>query len=653
MSGPGERGKPGRPETRPGGGGAALGAQVARYSSIFSSGLVLTNLLAFASTIVVAHLLGPAEFGEFALLLFLAGLLNLVFNLGSKQGTMRRVFGGGDDEDDDDDDEQDELSESSRHSLGTGILLTATLATVGTVAVVLLAPQVGSVLLGGSGDAELVRWAALAGGFGAVYRLASLSVWMERRPIAFVILEAAQPLLILVFVIVLVASGMGVEGAIAGTAIGTAISAVITLAALRGSFALGFDPREAITIFRLGAPRIPVHTSFWTINSAQIFFLSRFVSNTDLGIFALAQRAGIVVSLLPTGFRRALRPLKRTTAFAALEHQYGSKVARGWQFGYFMLVVIASLLAITLLADPVVSMAPPAYSDAAPLIPLMAAAMVAPTTFRMLNKSARYRRKRRTFIFMAVLAGVLFVIGCLTLIPWLGLPGAPVAMMAAFALPAAYIYRLSQSGKEPIAMPYRSLALATILAAGCALGYYALDPSGVAVQLAVGVALMLVWALLVVLTGAIPSYHRRSLIHLARTAIGRSAAPFDAALALRALNPEDREALRLAVVERRPLEEVGALLDTERAPQRVARALRHAAEAGGAFAGEDTEHDGVIGEYLFSTRTVATRDHTAKRLIREQGVSPGDLRELESVIEGLQRAPAEAWRGEVAATPSA
>ena len=611
---------------------------------------MLTNLLAFASTIVVAHLLGPAEFGEFALLLFLAGLLNLVFNLGSKQGTMRRVFGGSDDEDDDDEDDDKALSKSAQRSLGTGILLTATLAAVGTVIVVVLAPQVASVLLEGSDDSDLVLWAALAGGLGAIYRLASLSVWMERRPIAFVILEAAQPLIVLVLVIVLVAAGMGVEGAIAGTAIGTGISAVITLAALRGSFELGFEPREAVTIFRLGAPRIPVHTSFWTINSAQIFFLSRFVSNTDLGIFALAQRAGIVVSLLPTGFRRALRPLKRTTGFAALEHQYGSSVARGWQFGYFMLVVIASLLAITVLADPVVSMAPPAYADAAPLIPLMAAAMVSPTAFRMLNKSARYRRKRRTFIFMAVAAGILFVIGCLTLIPWLGLEGAPVAMMLAFAFPAAYIYRLSQWGKEPIAMPYRSLALAAALAAACALGYYAIDPSEVILQLLLGVAAMLAWAGLVVLTGAIPSYHRRSLIHLARTAIGRTAAPFDSELALRALDPGDREALRLAIVERRPLEEVGDLLETDGAPERVARALRRAADRGGAFAGSDTEHDAAIAEYLFSTEAVATRDHTAKRLIRDEGVSPGDLRELETVIESLEGAPQDAWR---VPTPSA
>jgi O-antigen/teichoic acid export membrane protein len=635
----------GKSQTRPGGSGAALGARVVRYSSIFAGGLILTNLLAFASTIVIAHLLGPADFGQLALLLFLAGLLNLAFNLGSKQGTMRRVFGADDDEDDDDDEEDESLSEASQRSLGTGIALTTLLAVLGTAGVILLAPQIADLLLGGSADRELVLWAAVAGGLGAIYRLASLAVWMERRPVAFVVLESAQPVLIMAAVVALVASGGGLEGAIAGTAIGTAVSTVLTVLALRGSFELCFEPREAFQIMRLGAPRIPVHTSFWMINSSQIFFLSRFVSHTDLGIFALAQRAGIVVSLLPTGFRRALRPLKRTMAFAAMEDQYGSGVARGQQLGYFLLVTLASLLAITLLADPVVSMVPPSYADAAPLIPLMAAAMVSPTAFRMLNKAAKYRRKRRTFIYCAVVAGLLFVAGCLTLMPWLGLEGAPAAMMLAFTFPAAYIFYLSQRGKDPIVMPYRQLALATMLAGACTLAYYAVDPSGVLLQIALALGLLLAWAGLSLAIGVVPRYHRGPLIHMARTAIGRGAARFDSARALRRLDPEDREALRLAIVERRPLEEVGAALGADGGAEHVARALRRAADRGGAFAADASEHDAAIAEYLFSSQTVAGRDQTAKRLIRDEGVSPGDLRELETVLEDLERVPEEAWAG--------
>jgi hypothetical protein len=126
---------------------------------------------------------------------------------------------------------------------------------------------------------------------------------------------------------------------------------------------------------------------------------------------------------------------------------------------------------------------------------------------------------------------------------------------------------------------------------------------------------------------------------MARTAMGRGPVRFDSEQALRELGPKDREVLRLAIVEGRPLEEIGATFGSDGGgATRVARALRRAADLGGAPAGQETEHDGAIAEYLFSSQTVASRDLTAKRLIRDDGVSPGDLRELESVLDDLGRA---------------
>lgn len=93
-----------RPE-KGGGTGAALGTQVLRYSGIHGFGMVLANALTFVSTIVIANFASPAEFGRLGLLLFYAGLLTLLFTLASKQGTLKRTFGGDDDEDDEDDDD--------------------------------------------------------------------------------------------------------------------------------------------------------------------------------------------------------------------------------------------------------------------------------------------------------------------------------------------------------------------------------------------------------------------------------------------------------------------------------------------------------------------------------------------------------------------
>ena len=73
--------------------GAALGAQFARFSSIQFAGRMVGAVLAFGSTIVIVHFLGPGQLGQLALVFFLAQLLGFAYAFPTRVGTIRRVFG--------------------------------------------------------------------------------------------------------------------------------------------------------------------------------------------------------------------------------------------------------------------------------------------------------------------------------------------------------------------------------------------------------------------------------------------------------------------------------------------------------------------------------------------------------------------------------
>ncbi len=634
-----------RAQAEKGGSGAALGTQVLRYASIHTVGVIGGNVLTFGSILVITYFLGPAEFGRLSLLLFLAGLLNMLFNLASKQGTFKRVFGG-DDDDDDDDENDKELSDSGKRTLWTGLAVTVFVSALGTGLVIVFAAPIASGLLGQSDDSTLVVWAAIAGGTAALFRLASLTVWMERRPYAYVGLEIGRPLVTLAVVVPLLIADAGLEGAIAGFAIGSGLTALVAVFMLRSSVEVCVSPAEAIAIYKRGAIRIPVVLSMWTVGYMDILILSRFVSDADLGIYALASRAGFLVSFLPAGYRKALRPLKRAVGFAAAEEEYGSGVTRGTQLGYFMLMLVGILLAVTLIAEPFVAiLAPAEYSEAATLIPLLAAGLVAPTTFRMLQKSAKYGNKRYVFVFGAVAAALLFVGLSLLLIPPLQLRGTPVAMLAAFAIPAYYILYRSQSGKTPMALPKRSTALAIILGFASAGAYFLINPSGIVLQLILAAVLWVLWAVLVVATGAVPSHHRAPIIGMIRTSIGRGPVPFDARVALSAVTDQERAALRLAIVDRRPARDAAAALGPghDSSPAPLVAALRRAGAQSGGPANGPTDKDDLIGEYLFSEETIAQRDRDARTMVGAGDVAAMDLASLEALVVRLEQAPAEVW----------
>ena len=640
MSPPGSNGS-----SAGGGSGAALGEKVLRLSSIHTVGLFLNHALTLLGAIVVAIFLGPSEFGIYGLLLFAAALLTFLFNLGSKQGTMKRVFGGDDDDDEDDDDDAD-MADSRQRALGTGVMLTALVSIAGTALFLWFAQPIADFLLEGNDDRELILWAGLAGGFGAIIRLGSLAIWMEHRPVPYVVIEALRPFLALAIAVPLLATGSGVVAAIAAYAIGSAATAVVTLVLLRPSLEICFELREALMIIKRGASRVPLVTSMWTVGYMDIFLLSRFVSEADLGVYHLASKAGFAVAFLPAGYRKALRPLRKTPSFHAVEDEYGGGTTRGLQLGYFLLMLVGVLLAVTLSAKVLAEIAPEGYADAGHLIPLLSAGLVAPSVYRMLSKTAKFGNKPRFFIGGAVFAALLFIGSCLLLIPPLGIWAPPIAMMIAFALPSILIMVKDQRGRSPADLPTRSFAIAAVTAIAIGAGYYLIDPPGAFLQVALAVVGMGLWLVLMPVIGAVPSYHRGPIVEMVRGLLGRRGKRFDEAAVIESLNKRQRRVVRMAVIQGRPLQEVAKRLDREEdaVARQLVRTLRRFAADGDLPSAQRTPQDAAIGRFLFARIAPVDRIAYGRQLMGSGGVDSGDLRELEAIREELKRTSGTAWK---------
>jgi len=635
---------------------------VLRYSGIHGIGMVLGNAVTFISTIVIANFSEPGEFGQLGLLLFYAGLLTILFTLASKQGTLKRTFGGDDEDDDDEeeDEDDDEIATSPKRSLGTGLVTITFVSVIGTALSIVFAEQISHYLLGDA-DPDLVMYAALAGGTAALYRVSSIAIWIERRPYSYIAVETAKPVFILAAVVPLLIAGEGIRGAIAGQAIGTGLALLMSLVVLRGSWTLCWEWREAIAIYRKGAIRVPLVLSMWVVGYADIFILSRFVDHTDLGTYHLASRAAFLVAILPGGYRKALRPLQKTPMFRAVEDEYGVGNARGIQFGYFWFVLAGTMLMTTVMATVMVRVAPPSYASAAPLIPLVAGGLVAPTVYRMINKSVKYADKRVPFIIGAIVAMFAFVGLTLLLVGEIGVKAAPVAMMGAFAIPTAYVFLRSQRGRSPIVLPWRQMFVCSLLAVAVALVHSTFDPGGLVLDLIAGIAAIVVWGFLCLLLGAVPQTHRGALVAMFR-GLRRRDHGFEAAAGLEALAPRERKSLRRAVVRG---------MTPEEAAKPALAMQRHADGDGGADGGavlveilrrtaleggaqgvsndyarrDDHARDAQIAAYLFAQGPIAARDQLGKRLINDGVAEPFDLHTLEAVLASLRRAEAPAWRG--------
>ena len=627
----------------PGGSGAVLGVGVMRNSSVQAITLVIANVMQLISVLVVAAYLGPSEMARFALLIFLAGLVTQIASLLVKPGTVRRTFGGGDDDDDDDDD--DVASTSPPHTLGAGLVWAIVLGLISTALIYVFRVPIADGLLGDPDDEGLVALAGLLAGTLLVFKIADIVLWLERRPVSYLIADTSRPLLGLVALLAFLATGSGVEGAMLGTLIGTAAAGIVGLFLLRGSFETNFDLTEIKQIILRGRQRAPIVMSFWLVQNADIFILSRFVSHTELGIYSLASRLGFVVSFLPQGFRMGMRPLRKSAMWDAFQEQYGKQTAGGQLLAYFCLICILAVLAMVLGGQVLVDAAPPEYSAAASLIPFTALGFVMPALYRTVNQNVNLPNKRPWFVGGVIAAAVLFIGVTWALVGAIDVYAAPIGMIVGFGSPALVLFIRGQRGNKPLYFPYREVATALLLAVLIAAGFEALPELNPWVELAIAFGGCALWMVLLGPLRAIPPAHWGPLIHMVRSFRRGTPADFRPRKGLRSIDAETRDELRVAVVGRLPRER----LDPEASDlgERLVGALRKVGNHGGVPSGSPTRRDAEIALFLFEDASTAVRA-ASMRAVLDRGVDPNQLRALEDLTKTLARLPVEAWEGKPA-----
>ena len=624
----------------PGGSGAVLGVRVMRNSSVQAISLVVANVMQLVSILVVAAFLGPAEMARYGLLMFLAGLVTQVASLLVKPGTVRRTFGGGDDDDDDDDDD-DEVSSSPPHTLGAGLAWAIVLGVLAAALIYVFRRPVADVLLGDPEDENLVALAGLLSGAMLVFKISDITLWLERRPAAFLIADTSRPTLGLIVLTAFLATGSGVEGAILGTLVGTAAASLVGVVLLIGSFEPNFDLSEIKQIILRGRYRAPIVMSFWLIQNADIFILSRFVDHSELGVYHLASRLGFVVSFLPQGFRMGMRPLRKSAMWDAFQEQYGKRTAGGQLLAYFCLICILAVLAMVLGGQVLVDIAPPSYAGAASLIPLTALGFVMPALYRTINQNVAVPKKRPFFIGGVVAAALLFIGITWLLAPEIGVYAAPVGMIFGFGVPAVVLFVRGQRGKKPLYFPYRAVGTALLLAVVIALAAQFLEPElNKFVELAIAFALIALWMVLLIPLHAIPPAHWGPLIHMFRSFRRGTPADFRPRKGLRSLDPATRDELRLAVVGRLPRERLRPSAGGE--GLMLVTALRQVGAEGGIPTERATKHDADMAVFLFEDASTAVRNASMRKLLAE-GAEANDLRSMEDLVNTLARAPVEAW----------
>jgi O-antigen/teichoic acid export membrane protein len=295
---------------------------------------------------------------------------------------------------------------------------------------VLLAPEISIILLGSSEYVNMLRIIFIGDFFLVLATIPMTRLMIDEKSGLFAIVASGNFVigigLNILFIIVL---RMGLFGAVLAMTLNAAAFAIIYTAVIWKDFVFKFSRADLKDMLGFGLPLVPANMFALLINMADRYFIRIFMGLDQVAVYGAAARLSIAVALIVNAFQMSWPAI----LFSIAKQKEGPQIfAR--LFNYFNAFLLLSSLVMSLFAYELLNfITGGSYSAAAPIVSLL----VFSSVFYGVNyfTSIGVQVEKKT-LYYPVLVGISAVINlsiCYFAIPVLGLWGAGIAKVAAFA----------------------------------------------------------------------------------------------------------------------------------------------------------------------------------------------------------------------------
>lgn len=232
----------------------------------------------------------------------------------------------------------------------------------------------------------------------------------------------------------------------------------------------GFDLGIFKQVARYSLPIGVSSIAMLTVHYGDRFFLSRYVSLTDIGIYALAYKLGMMLNYLNSPFQM----FWRSQVYNIVDAHDGDQVFVN-VFMYLEILFVTVAFGLALFAAPVIQLlSAPAFWGASAFVPFLVAAYAFSGLEYHMQSALLIEAKTRK-IMISTLSGVAVCVLCYAFaIPRFGVWGAVAATLLAFSTTFTVTFTLAQRQRR---MPF-SLPKIAILPAAAALLVFARSFAG-------------------------------------------------------------------------------------------------------------------------------------------------------------------------------
>ena len=255
----------------------------------------------------------------------------------------------------------------------------------------------------------------------------------------------------------------GLEGALWGTLIGSALLTVPAVWAIKDNVAVSTLRRGAGPMIRrmlqLGLPLVPASIALWVTNFSSTYFLLQLAGAASAGVFRIGAQLAAILSLAIWAFQLAWGPYGLSIAREPDAPRVYSRVATLFTAGIIGASVLMSAFAPVMLA----LLTNRDYSQASSVIGLLSLAAAASGAYYVVSIGMNLAQRTGPVAWTTIAAAIANLVLNLTLIPVWGIVGAGLAALASNLISAILVYVIAQ---RLYYLPYQPVRLSAIWIVG-------------------------------------------------------------------------------------------------------------------------------------------------------------------------------------------
>ncbi len=397
-------------------------------SAIYAVGTIASRLVGFIMIPVYTRVLTPADYGVIEAVGRITEVLGILLALGLAESLLRHYY-------------MAKSEDERRRLISTTFTLNLTVVIVGSLLVLPVSPLLARLVFGHERYLHYVNLAVIGLLVGTLIEL-PLTLWRAEGKAwlytSISLVKLAGQLATNIMLVVWLR--WGVYGVfLSGLVNAVAWSAILGFA-VRRRYGLALDSQWLKPVLTYALPIIPMWLAQFTLHASDRFFLTRFVSEAELGLYALAYRFGFLVSTFSGIVELAWRPLSFSMADTEDADRH---LRRGTTF--ILLMAAWLTVATATLSPPVIRLlsAPP-FWEAADYVPWIAVAYWFFVAQNPLSTGARLARRTDLLAGANVATAVMCLALSFVLIPRYGAWGAVMVTVISMAVLAILSVVVSQ-----------------------------------------------------------------------------------------------------------------------------------------------------------------------------------------------------------------